>query len=60
LSVPKLQRGGVRGHLQEDKKTWDKGRTQKSIGVSLAVTHRNVDMGREEATFCSQKGTPME
>ena len=28
-----------RGHHQEETETWDKGGTQESIQVSLAVTH---------------------
>ena len=45
-----------RGHLQEETETWDKGGTQESMGVTLAVTHYIGDMEPEEATFCIQTG----
>jgi hypothetical protein len=34
--------------------------TQESMGVILAVIHSIGDMGPEEATSCSQAGTPVE
>ena len=40
--------------------TWDKGGTQESMGVTLAVTHSIGDMEHEEVTSCSQAGTPLE
>jgi hypothetical protein len=57
-----LQLTGVRregGHLQYEE-TWDKGNTQESMEVTLAVTHNTVDIEPEEATSCSQAGTPVE
>ena len=50
----------VGGHLQDETETWDKGGTQESMGVTLAVTHSIGDMEPEEATSCSQAGTPVE
>ena len=49
-----------RGDLQDKTKTWDKGGAQESMGVTLAVTHYIGDMEPEEATSCSQAGTPVE
>ena len=46
--------------LQDETETWDKGGTQESMGVTLAVTHSIGDMEPEEATSCSQAGTPVE
>ena len=40
--------------------TWDRGGTQESIGVTLAVTHNIGDMKPEESTSCSQVGTLVE
>ena len=40
--------------------TWDKRGTQETMGVILAVTHYIGDMEPEEATSCSQAGTPVE
>ena len=40
--------------------TWDKGGTQESMGVTLAVTHSIGDMEPEEATSFSQAATPVE
>ena len=48
------------GYLQDVTETCNKGRTQESIEVILAVTHSIVDMELEEATSCSQAETPME
>ena len=50
----------VWGHLQDETETWDKGGTQESMGVTLAVTHSIGDMEPEEATSCSQVETPVE
>jgi hypothetical protein len=36
------------------------GGTQESMVVNLAVTHGIEDMEPEEATSCSQAGTPVE
>ena len=33
---------GSLGHLQDMTEMWDKGGTQESMEVSLAVTHRNL------------------
>ena len=43
-------------------KTWDKGGTQESMAVTLAVTHSigDGDIESEEATACRQSGTPVE
>jgi hypothetical protein len=43
----------VEGHLQDEKETWDKGGTQESMGVTLAVTHNIGDMEPEETTSSS-------
>ena len=51
---------GGGGHLQDVTKTWDKGGSQESMGVTLAVTHRIGGMEPEEATSCSWVGTSME
>ena len=42
-----------RGHHQEETETWDKGGTQESMGVTLAVTHYIEDIEPEEVTFYS-------
>ena len=34
--------------------TWDKGSTQESMGVSLAMTHYIENVEPEDATSCSQ------
>jgi hypothetical protein len=52
--------GCVWVHLQDQIETWDKGGSQNSIRVTLAVTHYIGDMEPEKATSCSQKGTPVE
>ena len=44
----------------DETETWDKGGTQDSVRVTLAVTHYTGDMEPEEATSCSQAGTPVE
>ena len=53
---------GGGGHLQDVTKTWDKGGTQESMAVTLAVTHSigDGDIESEEATACRQSGTPVE
>jgi hypothetical protein len=43
---------------QDKRKTWVKGGTEESMGVRLAVTHYIRDMEPEEATACSEAGTP--
>ena len=57
-----LQQMGIRrwGHLQDETETWDKGGTEESMEVTLAMTTYSGDMEPEEATFCSQTGTPVE
>ena len=49
-----------RGEEAGEMDTWDKGGAQESMGVTLAVTHSIGDMEPEEATSCSQAGTPVE
>ena len=47
-----LQLTGVKrweGHLQDETETWDKGGTQESIGLTLAMTHYTGDMEPEVA-----------
>ena len=48
------------GHLQDKTEAWNKGGTQESMGVTLAVTYNIGNMEPEEATSCSQAGTPVE
>ena len=48
------------GHLQDETETWNKGGTQESMGVTLAMNHYIGAMGPEEATSCSQTGIPVE
>ena len=48
------------GNLQDKTETWDKGSTQESLEVILAVTHYIGDMEPEVATSCSQAETPVE
>ena len=48
------------GHLEDGSETWDKGGTQESMGVTLAVTHYIANVEPEEAISCSQIGTPVE
>ena len=57
-----LQLMRVRGGkgLQDKTETLDKGGTQESVGVTLAVTHCTGDIEHELATFCIQTGTPAE
>ena len=43
--------GGV-GHLKDMEETYDKGGSQESMGVTLAVTYSSGDMKLEEATSC--------
>ena len=53
--------GRMRGfgeHLQDESESWDKGGTQESMGVILAVTYYIGDMEPEEATSYSQAGNP--
>ena len=45
---------------ERDRETWDKGGTQESNRVFLAVTHYSMDIEPEETSSCSQAGTPME
>jgi hypothetical protein len=40
-------------------RNWDKGRTQESMQVTLAVTHYFGEMEPEETTSCSQRATSM-
>jgi hypothetical protein len=40
--------------------TWDKGGTQESMGVTLAVTYYIEDMELKEVTSSNQTGTPLE
>ena len=49
-------------HLHDETEAWDKGSTQESMVVNLAMTHYIRDMEPEEATstFCSQAGIPGE
>jgi hypothetical protein len=47
-------------HPQDEIEPWDKGDTQKSMEVTLAGTHSIGDTEPEEATSCSQAGTPVE
>jgi hypothetical protein len=47
-------------HLKDKTETWNKGGTQESVWVALAVIHYTVDMEPEEVTFFSQIGNPME
>ena len=49
-------RGGGGGGLVQDET--DKGGTQESMGVSLAMTLSTRDMKSEEATSFSQAETP--
>jgi hypothetical protein len=46
--------------LQDETDTWDKGGTQESVWVTLAVTHYIGDMEPELATSYSQAQTPVE
>ena len=50
------------GHLHDEAETQNKGDSQESMGggVTLAMTHNIGDMEPEEATSCSQAGTPVE
>jgi hypothetical protein len=50
---------GVGEHLQEET-DWDKGGTQESMGVTLALTQSIGNLKLEEATSCSQARTPVE
>ena len=47
-------------HLEDVLETWDKGGSQKSIGVTLAENHSTVDMETREATSYIHAGTPVE
>ena len=49
---------GDKGHLKRRQR--DRGGTQESMGVSLAVTHNIEDIEHEEATSCGQAGTCVE
>lgn len=44
-----------RGHLQDKTETWDKGGTQESMRVTLAMTHSIGDMGPEKTTSYNQE-----
>jgi hypothetical protein len=44
----------------DETETWDKGGTQDSVRVTLAVTHYTGDMEPEKGTSCSQAATPVE
>jgi hypothetical protein len=57
-----LQLIGVRtlGAFPGREVAWDKGGIQESVGVILAVIHYTGDMEHEQATSCSQAGTPVE
>ena len=50
----------VRGHLQKEKETWDRGGTQESMEVSLAVNHSIGDIEHGETASCGQTGTFVE
>ena len=53
-----LQGLGSREHLQDETGTWNKGDSQESVVMSLAVIQRIEDIEPEEATSCSQAGIP--
>jgi hypothetical protein len=60
MEIWNWQEWGGRGHVQDEAETWDKGGTQESKRVALAVTHSIGDMEPEEATSCRQAGMPAE
>jgi hypothetical protein len=41
LKLTSIRRWGE--HLQDERKSWDKGGTQESMGLTLAVTHNIGD-----------------
>ena len=48
-----LMGGGLgRGHFQEETETCNRGGTQESVGVSLAVIHSIRNMEPREAASC--------
>ena len=47
-------------HLQDKTETWDKGDTQESMEVTLAVTHLIGDVEPKKASSCTQTETPVE
>ena len=49
-----------REDLQEETETWDKRGAQKSMVVTLFVTHGIGDMDPREAATCDQAGTVVE
>jgi hypothetical protein len=51
---------GVGRHLQDKTETWEKGGSQESTGMNLAVTDDIRDTEPEEVTFCTQAETPVE
>jgi hypothetical protein len=51
---------GVGGGSPRWNMAWDKGGAQETAGVILAVSYYIGDMEPEEATSCSQTGTPVE
>ena len=57
-----LQLVGVErwGPPEDMPETWDRGNSQESMGVTLAVTHSIGDMEPEEATFYIQARAPVE
>jgi len=48
------------GHLKYMPETWDRRVSQESMGLTLTESHSSGDMEFEEATSCSQAGTPVE
>jgi hypothetical protein len=48
---------GCGGHLKDVTETWDRGGTQESMVVTLAMTHSIGDTELKETTSCSQAGT---
>jgi hypothetical protein len=48
------------GHLEDKTETWDREDARESIGVTLDEIHSSGGMEPEEATSCSQAGTPVE
>ena len=47
------------GASPERDRAWEKGGTQESMMMTLAVTHYIEDVEPEEATSCSLSGTPV-
>ena len=50
--------GGISRTRQRE--TWDKGGTQESMGVTLAVTHSIGNIEPEEGTLYGQAGNSLE